>query len=112
MSTAERDFTVNPTLTPNRPTGTRPTRAARTCRNVVENDDYARFVRRVITAYGRRIASGDIEGLATLAELGHELDDVLEHAILGLRDSGFSWADIATRLDITRQAAHQRFGSR
>jgi hypothetical protein len=103
---------VNPALTPNRPTGTRPTRAARTRRSVVENDDYARFVRRVIAAYGRRIASGDIEGLATLAELAHELDDVLEHAILGLRDSGFSWADIATRLDITRQAAHQRFGSR
>jgi hypothetical protein len=75
----------------------------------VENDDYAAFVRRVITAYGRRIASGDIEGLATLAELGRELDDVLEHAILGLRDSGFSWADIATRLGVSRQAAHQRW---
>jgi hypothetical protein len=77
---------------------------------VVENDDYARFVRRVITAYGRRIASGDIEGLATLVELSHQLDDVLEHAILGLHDSGFSWADIGTRLGISRQAAHQRWG--
>jgi hypothetical protein len=76
---------------------------------VVENDDYARFVRRVITAYGRRIASGDIEGLATLVELSHQLDDVVEHAILGLRDSGFSWNDIGTRLGISRQAAHQRW---
>jgi hypothetical protein len=77
---------------------------------VVENDDYARFVRRVITAYGRRIASGDIEGLATLVDISHELDDVLEHAILGLRDAGFSWNDIGTRLGISRQAAHQRWG--
>jgi hypothetical protein len=101
--------TVNSALTPNRPTGTNPIRASRARRNVVENDDYAAFVRRVINAYGRRIASGDIEGLTTLAELGHELDDVLEHAILGLRDSGFSWADIATRLGVSRQAAHQRW---
>jgi hypothetical protein len=77
----------------------------------VENDDYARFVRRVITAYGRRIASGDIEGLATLAGLAHDLDDVLEHAILGLRDSGFSWNDIANRLGVSRQAAHQRWAA-
>jgi hypothetical protein len=108
MTTTERRSTVNPALTPNRSTDTRPTRAPRN-RRIVENDDYAVFVRRVITAYGRRIASGDIEGLATLAELGHELGDVLEHAILGLRDSGFSWADIATRLGVSRQAAHQRW---
>jgi hypothetical protein len=101
---------VNPALTPNRPNPSRPTRDTRQRRDVVENDDYARFVRRVITAYGRRIASGDIEGLATLAELAHELDDVFEHAIYGLRDSGFSWNDIATRLDVSRQAAHQRWG--
>jgi hypothetical protein len=99
---------VNPALTPNRPNRPRPTRR-RHRRTVVENDDYARFVRRVITAYGRRIASGDIEGLTALAELAHELDDVLEHAILGLRDSGFSWNDIATRLGVSRQAAHQRW---
>jgi hypothetical protein len=101
---------VNSTLTANRPIRTRPTRATRARRNLVENDDYAAFVRRVITAYGRRIAGGDIEGLATLAELGRDLDDVLEHAIIGLRDAGFSWAEIGTRLDVTRQAAQQRWG--
>jgi hypothetical protein len=110
MTTTEHRSTVNPALTPNQPTAIRPTRAPRTRRTVVENDDYAAFVRRVITAYGRRIASGDIEGLATLAQLGHDLDDVLEHAIIGLRDSGFSWADIATRLGVSRQAAHQHWG--
>jgi len=103
--------TVNSTLTAHRPTRTRPTRASRARRTVVENDDYATFVRRVITAYGRRIARGDIEGLATLAELGRDLDDVLEHAIIGLHDAGYSWAEIGARLGVTRQAAYQRFGS-
>jgi hypothetical protein len=101
--------TVNPALTSNRPDPPRPTRTTRHRRNVVENDDYARFVRRVITAYGRRIAAGDIEGLTTLVDISHELDDVLEHAILGLRDAGFSWNDIGNRLGISRQAAHQRW---
>jgi hypothetical protein len=77
---------------------------------VVENDDYAAFTRRVIAAHGRRIARGDIEGLATLAALADDIDTALREAITGLRAAGFSWADIATRLGITRQAAQQRWG--
>ncbi len=30
-------------------------------RDVVENDEYAKFVRRVVRAYTRRVASGDVE---------------------------------------------------
>jgi hypothetical protein len=103
--------TVNPALTPNRPTGTRPTRAPRHRRNVVENDDYAAFTRRVLTAHGRRIARGDIEGLAALAEITTSLDAAMSLAIQGLRANGYSWVDIATRLGITRQAAQQRWGA-
>jgi hypothetical protein len=102
--------TVNPALTPNRPTGTRPTRASRNRRNVVENDDYAAFTQRVIAAHGRRIAQGDIEGLTTLAGLANDIDTALREAITGLRTAGFSWTDIAARLGITRQAAQQRWG--
>jgi hypothetical protein len=102
--------TVNRTLTPNRPNRPRPTRASRHRRNVVENDDYAAFTRRVIAAHGRRIARGDIEGLATVAGLADDINTALQDAVTGLRAAGFSWADIATRLGITRQAAQQRWG--
>lgn len=89
---------VNPTLTPNRR------------RPVVENHDYAAFARRVLAAHGRRVASGDIEALASLAGLTTEIETVIDNAVTGLRRAGYSWADIAHRLGITRQAAHQRWG--
>jgi hypothetical protein len=77
---------------------------------VVENDDYAAFTRRVIAGHGRRIARGDIEGIAALAEIWISLDAAMSLAVRGLRVNGYSWNDIATRLGITRQAAQQRWG--
>lgn len=101
---------VNPRLTPKPLMNTGAGRRARRRQNVVENDDYAAFTHRIITAHGRRIARGDIEGLSTLAALADDIDTALHAAVTGLRAAGFSWAEIATRLGITRQAAHQRFG--
>ncbi len=98
--------TVNPTLTPQGHSRRRP----HPRRPVVENDDYAAFVRRIVAAHGRRIAHGDIEGLANLATLTDDVTDALHRAVTGCRDAGFSWAEIADRLGTTRQAAHQRFG--
>ena len=43
-------------------------------------------------------------------ELADDLDDAIRQAITGLRASGYSWADIAARLGITRQGAQQRWG--
>jgi hypothetical protein len=77
---------------------------------VVENDEYAAFLRRVIRAYSRRVASGDIEAITTMARLADELEDATRQAIAGLRGFGYSWADIALRLGITRQGAQQRWG--
>ncbi len=94
-----RPTTVKTRLTPHRR------------RMVVENDDYAAFTRRVLAAHGRRIASGDIDGLSPLAQLADELDRALQHAVTGLHAAGFSWTEIADRLGITRQAAHQRWAS-
>jgi hypothetical protein len=102
--------TVNPRLTPNRRTNTRAGHHARRRRSVVENDDYAAFTHRIITAHGRRIAQGDIEGLTALAEITTSLDAALSAAVRGLRTAGYSWTDIAARLGITRQAAQQRWG--
>ena len=91
-------FTVNKPLTSKRRS------------RVVENDEYAAFLRRVIRAYSRRVASGDIEAITTMANLAGHLDDATRQAITGLRQSGYSWADIALRLGITRQGAQQRWG--
>ena len=75
-----------------------------------ENDEYAAFARRVITAYSRRIAAGDIDAITGMARLADDLDAAIRRAITGLRKRGYSWAEIGTRLGITRQAAQQRWG--
>ncbi|MFI6814736.1 hypothetical protein ACIBG7_20150 [Nonomuraea sp. NPDC050328] len=77
----------------------------------VENPDYAAFLKRIIRAYSKRIAGGDIEALADLAGVVAELDHAIGQAVTQLRTQhGYSWADIARPLGITRQAAHQRWG--
>lgn len=83
----------------------------RRSRPVVENHAYAAFSRRVIRAQARRIAVGDIDGLAELAALDDEVHLAIATAITGLRAGGYSWAEIATRLGISRQAAQQRWGT-
>jgi len=101
-------------VTPLRP-GTRfgvnkPLTAKRRSR-VTENDEYAAFARRVIRAYSRRIAAGDIDAITGMSQLADELDTAIHHAVSRLRARhGYSWADIAARLGITRQAAQQRWG--
>ncbi len=90
-------FTVNTRLTPKRRT------------RAVENDQYAAFIRRVIRAYSRRVADGDIEAITTMANLSADFDTAIRQAITGLRAFGYTWADIALRLGITRQGAQQRW---
>lgn len=79
-------------------------------RTVAENDEYAAFLRRAIRAFGRRIASGDIDALADAAFLSDQLDAAIKTAIKGLRERDYSWADIGRQLGVTRQAAQQRWG--
>ena len=81
-------------------------RAAR----AVENDEYAAFARRILRAYARRIADGDVEALTLMLGLSAEIDAAITQAVTGLRAFGYSWADIGSRLGITRQAAQQRWG--
>jgi hypothetical protein len=89
---------VKSSLTPIRP------------RRVVENDQYAAFLRRIIRAFGRRIEAGDIDALADVAFLSAQLDITIKSAVTGLRNRGYSWADIGRQLGVTRQAAQQRWG--
>ena len=81
-------------------------------RRPVENDEYARFVRRVVRAYARRVAGGDVDALADMTGLATELDEAIAEAVIGLREAGYSWAEIAARLGVSRQAAQQRWGQR
>ena len=83
-----------------------PNRAGRT----VENDEYAAFARRVLRAYARRVADGDVEALILMFGLAAEIDDAISQAGKGVRAFGHSWAEIGSRLGITRQAAQQRWG--
>jgi hypothetical protein len=42
--------------------------------------------------------------------LSGEIDSAISEAVTGLRGFGYSWAEIGSRLGITRQAAQQRWG--
>jgi hypothetical protein len=46
-----------------------------------------------------------------MTAIADEIGMAIQDAITGLRANGYSWADIALRLNITRQAAQQRWGS-
>ena len=45
-----------------------------------------------------------------MVALAADLEEATRQAITGLRGFGYSWADIAMRLGITRQGAQQRWG--
>jgi hypothetical protein len=60
--------------------------------------------------YSRRVGDGDVEALALMLGLAEDIDAAIAVAVKGLRERGYSWAEIGSRLGITRQAAHQRWG--
>ncbi len=78
----------------------------------VENEEFAAFARRVLRACARRVAGGDVEALTLMLGLSAEINDAISLAVKGLRAFGYSWAEIGSRLGITRQAAQQRWGDR
>src|SRR5690242_19752853 len=95
--------TVKPTLTP------KPRKRAK---RAVENAQFDAFVRRILRAYARRVADGDIEALVALAGLSAEVDAMTRLAIAGLRQRPYhySWSEIAAQLGVTKQAAQERYG--
>ncbi|MGH3220339.1 MAG: hypothetical protein ACRDPY_16825 [Streptosporangiaceae bacterium] len=96
---ATRPNTVEAGLTPKRR------------RRRVENDEYSAFVRRILRAYARRVGDGDVEALALMLGLAEEIDAAIAEAVKGLRGCGYSWAEVGSRLGVTRQAAQQRWGT-
>lgn len=68
------------------------------------------MLRRMIYAHARRVSAADPEHLAGLLELSELLSTATEAAVITLKSNGFSWAEIARPLKLTRQAAQQRWG--
>jgi len=89
---------VKQRLTPNRRT------------RVVENDEFGSFFLRILRAFRKRVAHGDIEALTALWQVRAELDREIHAAVTGLVAEGWSYAEIGKRTGMTRQAAHQRWG--
>jgi hypothetical protein len=95
--------TVKPALTP---------KPRKRSKHGVENAEFAAFVRRILRAYARRVAAGDVEALRSLSQLSSEVDAVTRLAVAGLREApySYSWSEIADRLGVTKQAAQMRYG--
>src|SRR5919107_1712083 len=98
--------TVRSTLTPEP--------RSKRARRQVETTEFDAFVRRILRAYARRVAAGDVEALRSLSLLSSEVDAVTRLAVAGLRTSpySYSWSEIADRLGVTKQTAHERYGDR
>ncbi len=79
---------------------------------LTENDKYGKFVRRIMRAYGKRVADLDIEGLKGLVDLRTELDAQIKESAQTLQAQGYSWAEIGRVLGVSKQAAQQRFGKK
>jgi hypothetical protein len=97
--------TVKPAVTP---------KPRRRTQREVETNQFDAFVRRILRAYARRVAAGDVEALQSLTALSTEVDAVTRLAVAGLRGKpyGYSWSEIADRLGTSRQAAQMRYGDR
>lgn len=85
-------------------------RRGRRRRREVESEEFIAFCRRIVRAMGRRAVVADPEDFAMLAGLADDLNKVVADAAAGLYDAGYSWAEIGASLNITRQAARQRWG--
>jgi hypothetical protein len=86
--------------------------ARRRVRRVRSNEEFDGFTRRILRAYARRVAAGDVDALRSMTTLSTEVDAVIALAVLGLRQVPYSWSEIADRLGTSRQAAQMRYGDR
>ncbi|GLW31886.1 hypothetical protein [Actinoplanes regularis] len=95
-------------------TAGRAAKRSKRAKRPVETSDFDAFARRILRAYARRVAAGDVEALASMVTLSTEVDAMVRLAVAGLRAKpySYSWDEIARRLGTTRQAAQQRYGDK
>lgn len=90
--------------------GGRPPRPAR------ESWEVREAAYRMMRALVRRAGEGDEAALEDLAKLAESADRLLGDAVRAYRSfrpakgEGYSWADVARILGVTRQAAQQHYG--
>lgn len=77
-----------------------------------EASDMAGMGKRVARAMARRAASGDVYALSAIVERQEALEVALVEGARGAHSFGYSWAEIAQEIGVTRQAAWERFGKR
>lgn len=90
-----------------------PQRRRRRSPKSVEAADFGAMVRRMVTAYGKRVAAADVEDLAELLALDAHVRQVVASTIEELREhQEVSWSFVAEAAGTSRQAAQQRWGRR
>lgn len=65
---------------------------------------------RELRSLAKEVGSNDPEAFAAMVELARELDELLKDAADAQRANGYSWADLARPLGVTRSAVQQRYG--
>lgn len=80
----------------------------------VGTDHYARFVARIMRAYGRQAAAGELDptALTQLVMLRDEVEQQIAATVTALRSTeggSYSWSAVGEALGITREAAHRKF---
>ena len=76
----------------------------------IEASEFAGFARRIVRAFGRRVAAGDVEALGDLVAIREAIDQALIVAVTGLRHQGYSYGQMAGRLGCTRQNVWAQWG--
>ena len=72
--------------------------------------DYLSMMRRIMTAAGRRVGEADAEDLTELIAIRDEMNQVIQRAVDGLREDGYTWESIGAATGTTRQAALMKWG--
>ncbi len=81
-------------------------------RHVVENKAFAAFAGRIVRAFSRRVAAGDVEALPDLVGFSRLVDEQIAAAVLGLREFGYGWDEIASRLGVSKDAVCARWAKK
>lgn len=80
-------------------------------RGPIETPEFAQMMRRMMTAYARRVGEADDVDLAEMLEVSKAMDEAIAEAVRRQREEfGRSWADIGRGAGMTRQAAFKRWG--
>lgn len=78
----------------------------------VETPEYAGMLKRMIRAYGVRVADADEVDLAEMASVLAVLEEAVQVAVDGQRAREVSWSTIGAAFGMTKQGAQQRFTRR